>query len=141
MYVLYDIKYLLSAVPLAEGGAGTATGEDAHGLLFNAADECNSGRWSRPLREGFLKGLRLMFSLLASMEGMDSVVRQTGQHVEFEAEWEAAFNLHCKLAPVLTLLVQWCASDKEVLLEAVWYAMHHLILLTLFILIHEMFKL
>jgi E3 ubiquitin-protein ligase UBR2 len=36
---------------------------------------------------------------------MDSVVRQTGQHVEFEAAWEAAFNLHCKLAPVVTLTV------------------------------------
>ena len=49
---------------------------------------------------------------------MDSVVRQTGQHVEFEAEWEAAFNLHCKLAPVLTLIVQWCASDRKVLLKS-----------------------
>lgn len=49
---------------------------------------------------------------------MDSVARQTGQHVEFEAEWEAAFNLHCKLAPVLTLIVQWCASDRMVLLKS-----------------------
>jgi E3 ubiquitin-protein ligase UBR2 len=38
--------------------------------------------------------------------------------VEFEAEWEAAFNLHCKLAPVLTLIVQWCASDRKVLLKS-----------------------
>lgn len=52
---------------------------------------------------------------------MDSVARQTGQHVEFEAEWEAAFNLHCKLAPVLTLIVQWCASDRRVLLKSTRY--------------------
>jgi len=107
MYVLYDIKYLLSAVPLPELVDG----------LSPSVDEA-SGRWSEPLRVGFMQGFHSLLSLLASMEGMDSVVRQTGQHVEFEAEWEAAFNLHCKLAPVLTLIVQWCASDKKVLLKS-----------------------
>ncbi|XP_057372526.1 E3 ubiquitin-protein ligase UBR2-like isoform X1 [Daphnia carinata] len=113
MYVLYDIKYLLSAVPLPELDEGSQ-------MQTQVADDTDStsGRWSEPLRKGFLHGLHMLLSLLASMEGMDSVVRQTGQHVEFEAEWEAAFNLHCKLAPVLTLIVQWCASDRKVLLKS-----------------------
>lgn len=113
MYVLYDIKYLLSAVPLPE----LEEGSQMQPQLADDTDS-TSGRWSEPLRKGFLHGLHMLLSLLASMEGMDSVVRQTGQHVEFEAEWEAAFNLHCKLAPVLTLIVQWCASDRKVLLKS-----------------------
>jgi hypothetical protein len=49
---------------------------------------------------------------------MDSVVRQTGQHVELEAEWEAAFNLHCQQAQNLTLIFHWCASYRKVLLKS-----------------------
>lgn len=38
--------------------------------------------------------------------------------MEFEPEWESAFNLHIKLAHVITLLVEWCGSDKVVLVKA-----------------------
>ena len=57
MYVLYDIKYLLSAVPLPELVVG----------VIPSADEA-SGRWSEPLRKGFMQGLHMLLSLLASME-------------------------------------------------------------------------
>ena len=115
MYVLYDIKYLLSAVPMPE--LIGLVEPMATGVSGDEADP-TAGRWSEPLRKGFMQGLHMLLSLLASMEGMDSVARQTGQHVEFEAEWEAAFNLHCKLSPVLTLIVQWCASDRKVILKS-----------------------
>ena len=42
---------------------------------------------------------------------MDAVVRQVTQHVEFEPEWESAFNLQLKLADVLMLMAEWCGSD------------------------------
>ncbi len=61
MYVLYDIKYLLSAVPLPEA-ASQSTGDDI------VVDDANSGRWSEPLRKGFLHGFQMMLSLLALME-------------------------------------------------------------------------
>jgi len=52
------------------------------------------------------------------MQGMDAVTRQVGQHMEYEPEWESAFNLHLKLAPVITLILKWCGSDKVVLIKA-----------------------
>ncbi len=64
MYVLYDIKYLLSAVPLPE-----QTDEGSHQTEMQSEDtDTTSGRWSEPLRQGFLQGLHMLLSLLASME-------------------------------------------------------------------------
>ena len=42
---------------------------------------------------------------------MDAVTRQTSQHVEYEPEWEGAFNLQLKLADVMTMLIDWCSTD------------------------------
>lgn len=55
--------------------------------------------------------------LLKEMQGMDSVFRQTGQHMEYEPEWESAFNLHIKLAHVITLVLEWCGTDQVVLVK------------------------
>ncbi|KAJ4923809.1 hypothetical protein JOQ06_028064 [Pogonophryne albipinna] len=38
---------------------------------------------------------------------MDPVVRQVGQHIEMEPEWEAAFTLQMKLSPIISLLEEW----------------------------------
>ena len=46
-----------------------------------------------------------------AFQGMDSVTRQTNQHVEYEPEWEGAFNLQLKLADILTMIVDWCSTD------------------------------
>ncbi|KAK2704905.1 E3 ubiquitin-protein ligase UBR2-like isoform X2 [Artemia franciscana] len=88
MYVLYDLKYLLSSKPET---------------------------WNEELRRGFLHGFDLLANLLGWMQGMDATKRQVGQHMEFEPEWEFAFNLHFKLAPVLSLIIDWCGTDKKVL--------------------------
>ena len=42
---------------------------------------------------------------------MDGVTRQTSQHVEYEPEWEGAFNLQLKLSNILTIVQDWCATD------------------------------
>ncbi|XP_012250571.1 E3 ubiquitin-protein ligase UBR2 [Athalia rosae] len=89
--ILNDLRYLLSAKPDV---------------------------WSDDLRRGFLQGLSLLLTLLCSMQGMDAVSRQVGQHMEYEPEWESAFNLHIKLAPVISLALQWCGSDRTVLIKA-----------------------
>ncbi|XP_054260913.1 E3 ubiquitin-protein ligase UBR2 isoform X2 [Macrosteles quadrilineatus] len=90
-YVLYDLRYLLGVIPDV---------------------------WTDELRKGILQGVTLLLNLLNIMQGMDAVTRQVGQHMEYEPEWESAFNLHIKLAPVITLILKWCGSDRVVLIKA-----------------------
>ena len=52
------------------------------------------------------------------LKGMDPVVRQVGQHLKTEPEWEAAFKLHITLASVVPPFIKWCASDRVVLIKA-----------------------
>ncbi|XP_047668061.1 E3 ubiquitin-protein ligase UBR2 isoform X4 [Tachysurus fulvidraco] len=74
--------------------------------------------WTDKLREKFLEGLEAFLELLKSMQGMDPVVRQVGQHIEMEPEWEAAFTLQMKLTHIISMIQEWCASDEWVLIEA-----------------------
>jgi len=48
------------------------------------------------------------------VQGMDGVMRHTSQHVEYEPEWEGAFNLQLKLSDILTIVQDWCATDVSV---------------------------
>lgn len=90
-YILYDLKYLLGVKPEV---------------------------WTDDLRRGFLHGYNLILRLLSMMQGMDPMVRQVGTHMEYEPEWESAFNLHIKLAAVIPLVIEWAASDRIVLIKA-----------------------
>ncbi|XP_053291780.1 E3 ubiquitin-protein ligase UBR2 isoform X1 [Pleuronectes platessa] len=74
--------------------------------------------WSHQLRQKFLEGFDSFLDLLKCMQGMDPVVRQVGQHIEMEPEWEAAFTLQMKLTHVITMIQEWCCSDEHVLVEA-----------------------
>uniref|UniRef100_A0A182W515 E3 ubiquitin-protein ligase n=1 Tax=Anopheles minimus TaxID=112268 RepID=A0A182W515_9DIPT len=87
-YILIDLKYLLSFKP---------------------------DKWTNELRTGFLHGLQLLIRLLKYMQGMDAATRQVGQHIEYEQEWETAFTLHLKLSHLITLVLEWCATDRIVL--------------------------
>ncbi|KAK4308495.1 hypothetical protein Pmani_019811 [Petrolisthes manimaculis] len=89
-YILYDLKYLLGVKPEV---------------------------WTNDLRRGFLHGYNLILRLLSMMQGMDPMVRQVGTHMEYEPEWESAFNLHIKLAAVIPLVIEWAASDRIVLIK------------------------
>jgi E3 ubiquitin-protein ligase UBR2 len=42
---------------------------------------------------------------------MDKVTRQVGQHVEFDPEWETAFNLVIKIQSILSSILDWCSHD------------------------------
>ncbi|CAH2209152.1 jg83, partial [Pararge aegeria aegeria] len=41
-----------------------------------------------------------------------------GQHMEYEPEWESAFNLHVKLAQSITLALEWCSSERALAASA-----------------------
>lgn len=90
-FIIYDLNYLLSSVP---------------------------DSWTNELRKGFLQGLYMFLKLLNAMQGMDSVTRQVGQHMEYEPEWETAFNLHIKLSAVITSMIKWCSTDELVLTKS-----------------------
>ncbi|XP_076675682.1 ubr1 ubiquitin ligase [Andrena cerasifolii] len=90
-HILHDLRYLLNVKPEV---------------------------WTDNLRKGFLQGLSLLLTLFCSMQCMDAVLRQVGQHMEYEPEWESAFNLHVKLSPVISLALEWCGSDRIVLIKA-----------------------
>ncbi|XP_053731591.1 E3 ubiquitin-protein ligase UBR2 [Synchiropus splendidus] len=74
--------------------------------------------WSDQLRQKFLEGLDAFLELLKCMQGMDPVVRQVGQHIEMEPEWEAAFTLQMKLTHIISMIQEWCSTDEHVLIEA-----------------------
>uniref|UniRef100_A0A3Q3N794 E3 ubiquitin-protein ligase n=1 Tax=Labrus bergylta TaxID=56723 RepID=A0A3Q3N794_9LABR len=74
--------------------------------------------WSDQLRVKFLEGLDAFLELLKCMQGMDPVVRQVGQHIEMEPEWEAAFTLQMKLTHIISMIQEWCSTDEHVLIEA-----------------------
>lgn len=99
-YILIDLRYLLSAKPAV---------------------------WTDELRRNFMHAFTNLIDLLEWMQGMDAVVRQVGQHVEFEAEWETGINLQLKLAHVISLVIEWAGSDRIVLLKSLRHAMKELV--------------
>lgn len=109
-YILIDIKYLLGFKPEPDA-------------------------WNDDLRRGFLHGMQTLIKFLKVMQGMDSVTRQVGAHMEYEPEWESAFTLHIKLSMVISLVLDWCASDKQVL-EKVYRDVLTALLETKFIVSH-----
>lgn len=62
-----------------------------------------------------LLGCKALMRVLNVMQGMESITRQTGQHMDYEPEWECAFNLHIKLASTISQVIEWAASDVKLL--------------------------
>ncbi|XP_053394416.1 E3 ubiquitin-protein ligase UBR2-like isoform X2 [Mercenaria mercenaria] len=102
--------------------AGTQTFKRAcfslHDLKYALICKPGPGEWTDDLRKSFIEGFACFLDLLKLIEGMDHVKRQTGQHLEFEPEWEGAFNLQLKLEDNIVLFLEWCGSDRQVLIEA-----------------------
>uniref|UniRef100_A0AAV2L6C4 E3 ubiquitin-protein ligase n=1 Tax=Knipowitschia caucasica TaxID=637954 RepID=A0AAV2L6C4_KNICA len=73
--------------------------------------------WSDELRLKFMDGFSCFLELLRCMQGMDAVVRQVGQHIEMEPEWEAAFTLQMKLTPITSMIQDWIRTDEQVVME------------------------
>ncbi|XP_060594831.1 E3 ubiquitin-protein ligase UBR2-like isoform X1 [Ruditapes philippinarum] len=89
-----------------------------HDLKYALICKPGSGEWTDELRNSFIEGLTCFLDLLKLIEDMDQVKRQTGQHLEFEPEWEGAFNLQLKLEDNIVLFLDWCSTDRQVLIEA-----------------------
>ncbi|XP_078001009.1 E3 ubiquitin-protein ligase UBR2-like [Glandiceps talaboti] len=89
-YTLIDVRYVLSTKP----------------------DE-----WEPKLREKFVQGITWLLELLSALQGMDAVTRQVGQHIEVEPEWETAFNLQIKIGSCVSMILDWCSTDRTVLVE------------------------
>jgi len=92
---LYDITYLLNVVP----------GPD---------------QWTDGLRQSFISGVARVLNILKMMQGMDSMKRQVGQHIELEdSMWKLTFELQSYLGDILRLIVNWAASDGNVLKQVI----------------------
>uniref|UniRef100_A0A915L7G3 E3 ubiquitin-protein ligase n=1 Tax=Romanomermis culicivorax TaxID=13658 RepID=A0A915L7G3_ROMCU len=48
------------------------------------------------------------------MQYMNEMVRKTGEHQEYEMEWEMGFTLQLRMTDVLTLLQRWIASSPQI---------------------------
>ncbi|XP_055953214.1 E3 ubiquitin-protein ligase UBR2-like [Argiope bruennichi] len=97
-YMLYDLSYIVAVVP---------------------------PQWNDALRKNIYCGMKNFFELLEMMQDMDPVVRQVGQHVEYEAEWESGINLQLKVAPIATLLLRMCCSDYSVFVKTLRSNIRH----------------
>lgn len=80
--------------------------------------------WTDDLRKNFILGFKSFVDFIKFMHGMDSLTRQTQQHIEFEPEWETSFNLLIKLQKPVTAMIEWCSSDRVVYIECYKYLLH-----------------
>ena len=96
-YMLFDLKYCLTATP---------------------------DSWDDQLRKSFINGFKSFVEFIKFMHGMDTLRRQTQQHIEFEPEWETSFNLLIKLQKSISSLIEWCSSDKLVYFECYKYLLN-----------------
>ena len=80
--------------------------------------------WTDELRKNFINGFKSFVEFMQFMHGMDSLIRQTQQHIEYEPEWETSFNLLIKLQKPILSLIDWLASDRTVYLECYKYVLH-----------------
>nr|XP_006815804.1 PREDICTED: E3 ubiquitin-protein ligase UBR2-like [Saccoglossus kowalevskii] len=88
------------------------TSVDLRYILSSKPDE-----WEPKLRKKFVEGVCVLLELLAAMQGVDSVTRQVGQHIEVEPDWENVFNLQAKIGSIISMVIDWCGSDRSVLVE------------------------
>lgn len=75
-------------------------------------------KWTCQLRENVLEAVRLFLELLTSMQGMDSVKRQLGQHIEYEPDWESGMTLQSRLTFFISKLITYCSLDENVLVQS-----------------------
>lgn len=90
-YIISDLKYLINIEPT---------------------------KWTDRLRKNVIEAVNLFLSLLNTMQGMDSVKRQLGQHLEYEPDWESGMSLQNRLIQLITRFVTYCSFDDEVLLAS-----------------------
>lgn len=75
-------------------------------------------KWTEGLKNNVIEAVKLFLDLLSHMQGMDSVRRQLGQHLEYEPEWESGMTLQNRLITFITRLVVYCSYNEEVLVSS-----------------------
>jgi hypothetical protein len=71
------------------------------------------------LREPVIEAFSKFIDLLGMVQNADPVKRQRGIHVEREQPWEILFNFLIVLQQPIQQFIQWCISDRAILVEAV----------------------
>nr|CAB3267469.1 E3 ubiquitin-protein ligase UBR2-like [Phallusia mammillata] len=99
LYVLYNIKYVLSNVPTD---------------------------WDFNLHDKFKTFFKTFVAFLSAIEGMDAVVYKRDRHVEHEPEWETGITLLMRFIPIMKPLYVWCSIRKEVLVGCLQVAVGQL---------------
>lgn len=84
-------------------------------------------RWSKKLTKNFLHGFETFMRLLQQMQDMDSVIRQVGQHVEFEPDWDTGIDLQSKVGRTIFKLVEWASSHPPLLYKCIRITLRYLL--------------
>ncbi|CAI8057989.1 E3 ubiquitin-protein ligase UBR2, partial [Geodia barretti] len=71
------------------------------------------------LREPVIEAFSKFIDLLGMVQNADPLKRQRGIHVEREQPWEILFNFLIVLQQPIQQFIQWCISDRAILVEAV----------------------
>ena len=53
------------------------------------------------------------------LKGMNSVIRLTNNHIEYEPEWEKSYFFLSRLQKPLSLLIEWCSIEKRLFNETI----------------------
>jgi len=97
---LYDLTYLLNVVPTEE-------------------------QWTESLRGNFKNGVAKALQILSMVQGMDSMRRQVGQHVEMEDHvWKLTYELQSYIGDIMRMIVNWAVSDRNVLMHLIHETMN-----------------
>lgn len=83
-------------------------------------------RWTDGLRTNVVEAVIIFMDLLESMQNMDSVKRQLGQHLEYEQEWETGMTLQSRLITLISRLVAYCSLDETILIAVLSNAQQRL---------------
>lgn len=99
---------------------------DLHGLrrgFYTISDLRNliniqPTKWTDGLKNNVIEAVKIFLNLLTHMQGMDSVRRQLGQHLEYEPEWESGMTLQNRLIHFISRLVTYCSFNEDVLVAS-----------------------
>ncbi len=88
----------------------------------------DSANFNEAVRAAMLKGTVEYVAMLKMLQGADPMVRQTREHVRYEArEWECVGKISVLFSALTTTLQRWCSRDKRLLTDVYSHTMRELI--------------
>ncbi|VEL07201.1 unnamed protein product [Protopolystoma xenopodis] len=129
-HAIHDVNYVLASlvnvrplegelVPISGGSEGrdqvSSSEPDNITSSSNRSEQLlpSPGWWDDTLRRNFMDYMHALLKLLSFVQDMNSLQRETVQHVEQELEWSSGFFLITILLSVLGLTVQVASSDRQ----------------------------